>query len=105
MQQGIRLLEYKGRPFDMRVLIISVPSYADVAGAALEIASVLDGQLGPFGELGLDLAIDEGGAIWFIEANTKPDKDLVVGLDKIDGIHSQYLSIFEYAGYLCGLKG
>ncbi|MFY9415885.1 MAG: YheC/YheD family protein [bacterium] len=78
---------------------------ADVAGAALEIASVLDGQLGPFGELGLDLAIDEGGAIWFIEANTKPDKDLVVGLDKIDGIHSQYLSIFEYAGYLCGLKG
>jgi len=29
----------------------------------------------------------------------------VVGLDKIDGIHSQYLSIFEYAGYLCGLKG
>ena len=70
-----------------------------------EIASVLDGQLGPFGELGLDLAIDEGGAIWFIEANTKPDKDLVVGLDKIDGIHSQYLSIFEYAGYLCGLKG
>lgn len=151
VQQGIRLLEYKGRPFDMRVLIMkdgkgdwrvisnyariarpgltitnysaggecnfytniypdlqckgSVPSYADVAGAALEIASVLDGQLGPFGELGLDLAIDEGGAIWFIEANTKPDKDLVVGLDKIDGIHSQYLSIFEYAGYLCGLKG
>ncbi|MGI6142823.1 MAG: YheC/YheD family protein [bacterium] len=59
--------------------------------------------MGPFGELGLDLAIDEEGVIWFIEANTKPDKDLVVGLDNIDEIHSQYLAIFEYAGYLCGL--
>jgi len=151
VQQGIRLLKYKGRLFDMRVLLIkdnkgawqvisnyariaragftitnystggecnyytniypdlrckgSVPGYADVARAALEIASVLDDELGPFGELGLDLAIDEEGEIWFIEANTKPDKELVVGLDNLEEIHSQYLAIFAYAGYLCDLEG
>ncbi|MHB8125018.1 MAG: YheC/YheD family endospore coat-associated protein [Desulfitobacteriaceae bacterium] len=152
LQRGIRLLKYKGRFFDMRVLIIkdkegqwraisnyariakanltitnycaggdcdfykniypnlssplcksSIPNYDDVANGAIKIAAVIDREFGTFGELGMDMAIDKYGKIWFIEANTKPDKDLVEGLDDYDDIHPQYMAVFEYAGYLCGL--
>jgi hypothetical protein len=152
IQHGIRLLKYKGRFFDMRVLVIkdnkgqwraisnyariakanltitnycaggecdfynniypdlssplckgSIPNYDDVASVAIKIASVIDQEFGTFGELGMDMAIDQYGKIWFIEANTKPDKDLVEVLDDCDGIHPQYMAVFEYAGYLCEL--
>lgn len=81
----------------------SIPNYDDVASVAIKIASVIDREFGTFGELGMDMAIDKCGKIWFIEANTKPDKDLVEILDDCDGIHPQYLAVFEYARYLCGL--
>ncbi len=152
IQRGIRLLKYKGRFFDMRVLIIkdnagqwrvmsnyariakanltitnycaggdcnfynniypdlssplckgSLPNYDDVASVAIKIAAFIDREFGTFGELGMDMAIDKYGKIWFLEANTKPDKDLVEELDDCDGIHPQYIAVFEYAGYLCGL--
>lgn len=152
IQQGIRLLKFKGSCFDMRVLIIkdnegkwkivsnyariakanlnitnysaggdcnfynniysdlscplcrgSIPNYDEIASETLKIAAVIEQEFGTFGELGMDMAIDEYGKLWFFEANTKPDKDLVEGLDDFDEINPQYLAIFEYAEYLCGL--
>lgn len=81
----------------------SIPNYDEIASETLKIAAVIDQEFGTFGELGMDMAIDEYGKIWFLEANTKPDKDLVEGLDDFNDINPQYSAIFEYAGYLCGL--
>ena len=151
IQQGIRLHNYEGSLFDMRVLMIKdkkgkwiarsnyariakfgstitnycsggecdyysnvyphltssignyrMPDCDDVASVAKKISSAIDHAFGMFGELGIDLAIDESGGIWFIEANTKPDKDLVEGVDDCRVIQPQYTAIFDYAGFLCG---
>ncbi|MBD8067738.1 YheC/YheD family protein [Bacillus sp. PS06] len=43
---------------------------------AVEIASLIDTSIpGIFGELGIDLALDEEGKPWLIEVNTKPSKN------------------------------
>jgi glutathione synthase/RimK-type ligase-like ATP-grasp enzyme len=39
---------------------------------ALEVAKTLEKSLGPLGELGIDIGIDEEGQVWFIEANLRP---------------------------------
>ncbi|HET7656979.1 MAG TPA: YheC/YheD family protein [Bacillales bacterium] len=44
---------------------------------ALEVADVIAKETnGLFGELGVDLAIDQQGKPWIIEVNTKPSKDM-----------------------------
>lgn len=81
----------------------SIPNRDAVTGTAIKIATIIEREFGSFGELGMDIAIDEHGKIWFLEANTKPDKDLVEGLDDGDDLNPQYTAIFEYAWFLCGL--
>ncbi|UCZ52609.1 YheC/YheD family protein [Bacillus shivajii] len=153
IQEGIRLLKYKERLFDMRILVIkdkmgrwraisnyvkiaksrfsitnyslggecdlyeniypnlssplsnrSIPDYEDIASAATKIAEIIDKEFGTFGELGIDMGIDEHGKLWLIEVNTKPDKDLVDGLDDFNDINPQYSAIFEYTKYICQSK-
>ncbi|MCR3921339.1 MAG: YheC/YheD family protein [Firmicutes bacterium] len=153
LQQGIRLLTYKNRLFDMRVLMIKnkdgkwmvmsnyariakvgftitnysaggecdfynnlypdlcnfygklvIPDYDQIAAVALQIAAVVEREFGQFGELGLDLAVDSNGRLWLIEVNAKPNKDLVEELDDFTTVGAQYLAIFAYAGYLCGMN-
>ena len=55
---------------------------------------------GNFGEIGMDMAFDENGRVWFIEANTKPDKDPEPGLDDMEEVPPQSLSILQYAKYM-----
>ncbi|WP_019638308.1 YheC/YheD family protein [Paenibacillus fonticola] len=44
--------------------------------AALEIAKGIDAQIpAHFGELGIDLAVDQHGRIWLLEVNSKPSKN------------------------------
>lgn len=150
IQQGVRLLKYKDRLFDMRILLIknnrgewvavsnyariarknltvtnycvggecdfysnlyphlqgslpwrNIPNENDIAHAARKIASAVDAAFGKFGELGIDMAVDVNGDLWLIEVNTKPDKNLVPGLDNFTVIDKQYLMVFDYARYLC----
>lgn len=153
IQEGIRLLKYKGQVFDMRLLTIKnnqgkwrvisnwsriakanytitnycaggglelyenmyndlidfygedkIPSEKQIEESTIMIAEYIEKAFGSFGEIGMDMAIDIDGKLWFIEANTKPDKDLVEGYDDFDGIPPQNLAIFEYARYLVGFN-
>ncbi|RXT07177.1 hypothetical protein EIZ39_13620 [Ammoniphilus sp. CFH 90114] len=119
VQQGIKFLTYKGRPFHIRVVMqkpmnrwqVSMMSaiignkknalttnvarggdelplefimhhkdqnwspmntYRELIDLSHQIAARLGSTL-PLLVVGLDLAIDQRGRIWFIEANTRPD--------------------------------
>lgn len=52
----------------------------DLLDISHQIAQILDSHF-PLKIVGLDLAVDKQGKVWFIEANTKPD---CVGLETID---------------------
>ncbi|GIQ66602.1 hypothetical protein PACILC2_51700 [Paenibacillus cisolokensis] len=61
----------------------SVDSYKvlrDLIDTSHQIAQLLGSQF-PLKIVGLDMAIDKRGKIWFIEANTNPDNS---GLDSLD---------------------
>ncbi|MDG5788820.1 YheC/YheD family protein [Evansella sp. AB-P1] len=149
IQQGIKVLKYKDRRFDIRVLMekdrkgqwvvgydsvnlalpestittfrgdgrnsycdiydglleqekdIPIPSEKQIHDLATSLCLAIEEQIGYFGELGLDMAIDETGKLWFIEANTKPDKFPYPG----QAIHADvgtrpFLCTLEYAKYL-----
>ncbi|MFA9556295.1 YheC/YheD family protein [Evansella sp. AB-rgal1] len=63
---------------DQEMNLLSV--YRELIDVSHQIATRL-GQQFPFQVLGLDMAIDKDGSIWFIEANTKPD---CTGLKKLN---------------------
>ena len=150
VQQGVRLLNYKNRPFDIRILLIkdsqgkwqainsyariaakeyqiitnysvgsecnfysniypellkqsnvNIPTPKEISNTTVKIAYHIEKEFGSFGELGLDIAVDINGKLWFLEVNTKPDKDLVEGLDdNRQVIHPQFQAIFDYARFL-----
>ncbi len=84
-----------------------LPDDKKIRETTIKIAEYIEKEFGPFGELGMDMALDDKGRLWFIEANTKPDKDPEPGLEDIQGISPQFLSVLEYGKYLFldGLAG
>lgn len=79
---------------------VEIPEEKEVGRVTLMIAEYIEKAFGRFGELGMDIAIDMEGKIWLIEANTKPNKDLVEGYDDLYGVNLQDACIFEYAKFL-----
>lgn len=79
---------------------ITIPKYAEVAEVTIKIATYIEKEYGAFGELGMDIAMDNEGKLWFIEANTKPDKDPEPELEDAEGISPQCLYILQYSKYL-----
>ncbi|OWZ82774.1 YheC/YheD family protein [Natranaerobius trueperi] len=149
VQQGLRLLKYKDRPFDLRVLVCKdnkglwnvVKNYARIAkeqkqmyyslggkrmfydkiylqlysskgdivpdsdyieNVAIKIVSCLDKDIGPFGELGLDFAIDINGKLWLLEVNSNPGKG-PGHYYKNNDYAPEYRFIFDYTEYLCNI--
>jgi hypothetical protein len=163
VQQGVRLLDFQGRKFDIRMLLqkdenglwrsnlnacriakeklnitnISaggelatyeeiypslsvnegkVPSGDELVDAAVSLAIYIEKEFGAHGEIGMDMAIDVYGNIWFIEANARPDKFLnptivdAFGGSWLKSLNSRYTdskvifphaaSIFKYAKLL-----
>lgn len=69
---------------------------------ALDIAQGIDKYIpAHFGELGIDLAVDNTGKIWLLEVNSKPSKNdnTPIGASKIRPSVKQ---VIEYARYLSG---
>ncbi len=66
----------------------------------IKIAKKIEKEYGDFGELGMDMALDEKLNIWFIEANSKPDKDPASHIDIYNTISPQFLNTILYSKYL-----
>ncbi len=79
---------------------IDFPSEETIITSIEKIATFIEKSFGPHGEIGIDMALDDTGKLWFIEGNAKPDKSRIPGFDDMEGIAPQALSIFKYAKYL-----
>lgn len=64
--------------------------------------NTIEKEFGPFGELGIDVAIDKNYGLWFLESNSKPAKDTIIKSGSEEDIRSAFLPPFEYARYLSG---
>lgn len=64
----------------------------------------IQNEYGTFGELGIDIAVDNNLDLWFIEANSKPAKDTILIAGPEEAIRNAYLRPFEYARYLASFQ-
>lgn len=78
----------------------SIPDEEELVNATKKVLYYYEKELGSFGELGMDMAIDIYGHIWFIEANTKPDKLSSPKNYKPKEVPVQAINIFKYAKFL-----
>ncbi len=69
-----------------------------IEALSLRVASYLDSRLGPLGEIGLDIGLDQEAGIWIIEVNGRPNKRLV--LENV--LTRLYKQPLYYAAYLAG---
>jgi|GEM_PF-1236837 len=72
----------------------------DVETFLINTYKYLEDSYGAFGEIGIDLGIDDEGELWFIESNSKPAKTTIHLLKNNDLIMQSYLKPLEYAKYL-----
>jgi hypothetical protein len=149
IQQGIKLLKYKGHRMDIRIHIvkngegkwqatnyygiyskgnstitnfcvggdfnlyenlypeikeqhpkITIPTQEEIGQITVKVATFIEKAFGPMGEIGMDMAIDENGRVWFFEGNARPDKYRTPGIDDMEGPSPQSVAIFEYSLYL-----
>jgi glutathione synthase/RimK-type ligase-like ATP-grasp enzyme len=69
--------------------------------AALELAKGIETQIpNHFGELGIDLAVDNHGKVWLIEINSKPSKEDNTPLNGERKIRPSVKQVVQYARYL-----
>ncbi|MDR9857993.1 YheC/YheD family protein [Paenibacillus sp. VCA1] len=77
-------------------------AYAKLHRASLEIARGIDNLIPlHFGELGIDLAMDNSGKIWMLEVNSKPSKNDNTPLNE-QKIRPSVKRLLEYCCYLSG---
>ncbi|MDT8861212.1 YheC/YheD family protein [Alkalihalobacillus sp. MEB130] len=60
----------------------------------------LEKEYGPFGELGIDIALDKDGNIWYIECNAQSAKKSFLSAYDNETIERSFQNILEYAKYL-----
>ncbi|WML33595.1 YheC/YheD family protein [Clostridium sp. OS1-26] len=87
---------YLSSPFSKR----SIPDKEELINATKKVLYYYEKEFGSFGEIGMDMAVDIYGDIWFIEANTRPDKLSSPKGHDPKKIPFQAISIFEYAKFL-----
>jgi hypothetical protein len=107
---------------DSTSLNCSIPDSDSLVETTIKIANYIEKEFGSFGEIGMDMAIDEGGNIWIIEGNAKPGKRIdlkvldILGkpiknlfienerfeqeFNNLEEILPSVHSIFKYAKYL-----
>lgn len=81
----------------------TLPTKEELGGETINIASYIEKAYGRLGEIGMDIAIDEKGKIWFIEANLGPANTSPPELDEKE-TSNKYLTLLEYAVFLAGLN-
>ncbi|OEF97401.1 YheC/YheD family protein [Desulfuribacillus alkaliarsenatis] len=67
---------------------------------SIQAATELDSRIGHCAELGIDIAFDQVGQIWLIEANGRPSKGMFKKLKDKSIINTIYRKPLEYASFL-----
>lgn len=67
-----------------------------------KFCNAIDKEYGEFGEIGLDMALDTNLNIWYIEANSKPDRELEYSIIGDARCRMSCMYIIEYTKYLSG---
>ncbi|MEA4827818.1 MAG: hypothetical protein VB130_14485 [Clostridium sp.] len=108
VQQGIKCTDEKG---NLKILIIKNQegkwesfSESEFSEIVCRIGEFIEWEFGHFGEMEINIAIDEDDKIWFLGANTKPEKYRNISTKNQYKILPQALSIFKYAIYLATNK-
>lgn len=77
-------------------------AYINLKLASMQIAKGLDNAIpAHFGELGIDLAMDNTGRIWLLEVNSKPSKNDNTPLNE-QKIRPSVRQIVQYSSFLSG---
>jgi glutathione synthase/RimK-type ligase-like ATP-grasp enzyme len=95
VQRAESFLEQVKGPAVSQDLIIQMDRLAE------RIALCIEQEMGEIGELGIDLAVDRQGNLWFIEVNPRPGRKMLRMLDE----NLRLLSLqrpLEYAEYTTG---
>lgn len=79
--------------------------YAEACDLSLALARHIEHEYGPFGEIGLDLALDKHGRFWFLEANAKPDKNPEPFERRTGPAYPQFQNVLAYARHLANFTG
>lgn len=80
----------------------SIPDKEKLLDATRKVVYNFEKEFGSFGEIGMDMAVDIYGNIWFIEANTKPEKISKPNPYDPKEIPVEAINIFDYAIFLTG---
>jgi hypothetical protein len=75
---------------------------AEIRRTAFLITGLIERKYGRFGELGIDLALDNRGKLWFIEVNAKPGKDTVLLAGNRAELRDAFRLPLDYCRYLAG---
>jgi hypothetical protein len=75
---------------------------AKLEGCLWRVVRALEQEYGVYGEIGIDLAIDTRGRVWFIEANSKPAKDTIIKAGIQRDLELAFRRPLQYARFACG---
>jgi hypothetical protein len=81
-----------------------IPTDKQIKDICMVIARYIEKEFGPFGEIGMDIGVDETGKVWLLEANSKPSKLPEQKIEDTVGISPQFLMTLEYARLLYSRK-
>lgn len=76
--------------------------YERLHAFGMNAVAALEQAYGRFGELGIDVALDNDYKMWFIEANSKPGKDTVLMAGKAELAELAFARPLHYCRYLAG---
>jgi D-alanine-D-alanine ligase-like ATP-grasp enzyme len=82
----------------------SIPDKEELVNATRKVVYCFEKEFGAFGEIGMDIAVDIYGNMWFIEANTKPEKISKPSLYDPKEIPVEAINVFDYAMFLTGVR-
>lgn len=71
---------------------------------ALEAAKTMETEVGSIGELGIDIGVDNEGAVWFIEANIRPARQVFSLIGEKDIRRKSVERPLLYGCYLAGFS-
>jgi glutathione synthase/RimK-type ligase-like ATP-grasp enzyme len=97
---GGDVADYRDLSLALEAQYPDLPSDTQLREICVLLAKCIESRLGPFGEIGMDMAVDESGKIWLLEGNSKPSKLPEKMIEDTVGVSPQFLMILEYAGSL-----